>query len=302
MKKFLISFLVVLVINIKPHDKADLVIYSCDRPLQLYALLESIERYVTHLGQVHVIVRSTRVDYKKAYKKVFVAFPNLIIKEQFGSHDFKKVTLQSLAELPHEYILFAVDDIIITGPIDLDYCVKTMQRFNAYGFYLRLGKNCTFGYPKPHPVLLPTFEFDTEGLCAWRFNKGTCDWGYPHTVDMTLYKKKDILYDLKTLKYSAPNTLEGHWAGASGNIMHKLGICFEHSRIVNIPMNRVQNEVHNYNMGISPEKLLQIFNEGKKIDIKQFYKIDNKNSHMDAWPNFIQREKTKNKSIYQKTC
>ncbi len=288
-KKFLISFLVVLSLNIKSHDKADLVIFSCDRPLQLYALLESVERYVTHLGQMHIIVRSTNVDYKQAYKEVFQAFPHAIIKEQFGPHDFKQITLQSLNELPHKYILFAVDDIIITDTIDLDYCIKTMQRFDAYGFYLRMGKNCTLGYPQPHRVSLPIFKFDNEGLCVWHFNEGSCDWGYPHTVDMTLYKKEDILHDLRTLEYSAPNTLEGHWAGTSRAIMHRLGVCFEHSRMINIPMNRVQNEVHNYNMGISPEKLLQIFNEGKKIDILKFYKIDNNNSHMDAWPAFVQR-------------
>lgn len=286
---FLIMIGLITCLFVKAHNKVDLIIFSCDRPLQLYAFLESVDRYVTHLGQVHVIVRSSDPGYKQAYSEVFKTFADVVVKEQYGPHDFKMITLQSLDELPHEHILFAVDDIIITDKIDLDYCIDVMQRFDAYGFYLRMGKNCTAGYPPPHEVSLPPFICDAEGLCVWRLNTGVCDWGYPHTVDLTIYKKSDILPDFRTLEYFAPNTLEGHWAGTSSVIMHRLGVCFDHSHMVNIPMNRVQNEVQNYNMGISPNELLQIFNEGKKINIEQFYRIDNRNSHMDAWPSFIER-------------
>lgn len=268
---------------------ADLVIFSCDRPLQLYAFLESLYNQVSHLDQVHVIVRSTHSDYKKGYEEVFKLYPQLVVKEQTGPHDFKSTLLQSLHELSSEYILFAVDDIVVTDSIDLDYCIRMMQSFDAYGFYLRLGKNCTLGYPNPHIIPLPQFVYDAEGLCLWQFSQGSCDWAYPHTVDMTIYKKDDVLSDFTTLEYMAPNTLESSWAWQSGYKMDRFGLCFEHSCMVNIPMNRVQNEICNHHMGIVPRELLDIFYQGKKIDIQHFHKIDNSNSHMDAWPVFVAR-------------
>ena len=115
------------------------------------------------------------------------------------------------------------------------------------------------------------------------------DWGYPHTLDMTVYKKNDILYDLEQLTYYAPNTMEFYWSGCVKNIVHRLGICFDHSHSVNIPMNRVQNEMPNYNMGIDPLNLLDMFNQGKKVDISAFYRCNNRNAHMDAMPVFIDR-------------
>jgi len=38
----------------------DLIVFSYDRPLQLYALLESLESYVTGLAQISVIYRVSR--------------------------------------------------------------------------------------------------------------------------------------------------------------------------------------------------------------------------------------------------
>ena len=42
---------------------ADLVIFSYNRPLQLYALLESITNYVTGLDKIMVIYRSSDARY-----------------------------------------------------------------------------------------------------------------------------------------------------------------------------------------------------------------------------------------------
>jgi hypothetical protein len=271
------------------EQKADLVIFSYDRPLQLYALLESVEKYTTNLGEVHIILRCSDDRFRKAYQEVFDTFSSVYVNEHRNRDDFKEVFLRVVSQAPHEYIFFGVDDIIVTGHIDLDYCIRVMQKLNAYGFYLRMGKNCTKGYPDPYDISLPRFIYDQDDICAWQFNIGMYDWAYPHTVDMAVYKKQDIMHDLLSIAYHNPNTLEGHWAGQSYRIASKIGVCYNHSHMVNIPMNSVQEEAENYNMAISTIELLRIFNEGKKIDIDQFYQINNGNSHMNAWPVFIQR-------------
>jgi len=52
MKLFL--WLLFFTLPLRASEKVDLVIFSFDRPLQLYALLESCEEYMKGLGDVHV--------------------------------------------------------------------------------------------------------------------------------------------------------------------------------------------------------------------------------------------------------
>ncbi|MBS0637365.1 MAG: hypothetical protein JSS12_07625, partial [Verrucomicrobia bacterium] len=48
-------------LNYKAWSKkqVDLVVFSFDRPMQLYAFLESLETYVSNPHQIHVIYRCT---------------------------------------------------------------------------------------------------------------------------------------------------------------------------------------------------------------------------------------------------
>ena len=49
---------------------ADFVIFSYNRPLQLYAFLESIEKYVAGIGSIQVIYRVSDDSYEEGYKVV----------------------------------------------------------------------------------------------------------------------------------------------------------------------------------------------------------------------------------------
>ncbi|HEY5235531.1 MAG TPA: hypothetical protein VIJ14_05090, partial [Rhabdochlamydiaceae bacterium] len=73
------------------NKNADLVIFSFDRPLQLYAFLESTKKYVKGLGEVFVIYRSSDEHFKEGYDKVQRRFKDVKFLPQ-GKHpakDFK---------------------------------------------------------------------------------------------------------------------------------------------------------------------------------------------------------------------
>lgn len=272
---------------------SDVLIFSYNRPLQLYALLESLKLYVAGMGKIHVIYRASEQQYENAYQEVYNDFPAVIAKQQGNNpeQDFKQLTLQSFNELQEEYIVFAVDDIVVTGYIDLHECVEQLKQTNAYGFYLRLGKNITYCYAHNKPEQVPPLQQITENVFAWRFNTATYDWGYPNTVDMTVYKKSDIAAALHSLRYSAPNTLEGRWAGTAGSIKNRLGLCYKHSKMVNLPLNKVQTVNKNRHMNFAtPQELLDIFNSGLKISTADLCYIDNSSPHMEYEPVFIERE------------
>lgn len=275
-----------------PAKKADIVIFSFDRPMQLYALLESLQLYVTGLGDKTVIYRASSESFAQAYNRVSAAFTqiNFVRQSDNPAADFKPLTLQAVFGSPHPYIIFAVDDIIVKDYVSLADCIQVLEHTRSYGFYLRMGKNLTECYSESCKQLLPPFKQVAPGIFLWHFANGRSDWHYPHSVDMTLYRKCDIEWDLKILDYRSPNALETNWAGRGGAIMHRAGLCYAHTKIVNVPLNRVQDVWNNRHMhSYSPVQLLEIFNNGMKIDIKPLYRVANKAAHMEYTPTFITR-------------
>ncbi len=282
----------VYALNSNTQEKADCVIYSFDRPLQLYALLESIEKYISSLGEVQIIYRVSNEAFDSAYEQIVVRFKNYKFHKQGKNPhaDFKNLMMNCAFNSPNDYIVFAVDDIIVKDQINISECIKALKNSGAYGFYLRLGKNITKSYMAKLQTPIPNNQNVCEDIHIFTFKDGTGDWAYPNSNDMTIYKKTDIKSDLEKINFTIP--CEGPWA-----VMAKLertGLFFENSKILNIPMNLVHETAiayKNQNMQLfTTNQLLEIFNLGLKIDIDQFYKINNNSPHVEIVPEFIKRK------------
>lgn len=272
--------------------KADVIVFSFDRPLQLYAFLESMQRYVTGLGTVQVIYRASDDAFAQAYASVQADFGGVSFMRQ-GSNpraDFKPLTVQALVQSPHAYVLFAVDDIIVIDHIDCCACIQALEKYKAYGFYLRLGTNLRECYTMSRAQQLPKLQMVEPGMFKWCFAQAEFDWNYPNTVDMTLYRKRDIDSQFKQMQYGAPNPLEGTWSTLAKDVMQRTGLCYEYTKIINVPLNSVQSDWTNRNMEfMTVKQLLAIFKEGKKMDINPLYQIRNISAHMAYIPTFIER-------------
>jgi len=272
--------------------KVDIVIFSFDRPLQLFALIESIQNNVSGINEIHVIYRSSSDKYRQEYNNVFKTFPIIIHHIQGPNQlfDFKRLLLKVIFESISHYVVFAVDDNIVKEGINLIECTYYMEKYNAYGFFLRLGTHLTFNYPNNCNQPLPPLAQVEPCLYQWRFGEALYDWGYPHTVDMTIYRKKDIYPIFQILDYDNPNYLEGNWNLLAYTATNKTGLCFERSKIVNLPLNRVQQTFTNRSMNeYSTADLLDIFKRGKKMDIGPLQGFINKSAHMEWNPTFIDR-------------
>jgi hypothetical protein len=275
------------------QPKVDLIIFSYDRPLQLYALLESTEKYVTGLGKTIVIYRSSNKDFHDAYDKVHVAFAWTEFWEQGlnPQADFKPLTMKSLNATSSSYVIFAVDDIVVKDYVDLAQCAQALDTYGAYGFYLRLGVYLTDCYacsaPQPLPRTLTPIGAD---MLTWTLGRAPYDWGYPNTVDMTVYRKADVIKDFSSFHFINPNTLEGTWADFGGRVAQRKGLCFVETKMVNLPLNRVQHTYRNRNMNsFTPQELLVSFNQDLKMDIQPLFKINNPGAHMEYAPTFVMR-------------
>ncbi len=285
-------FLILLLPALLVAKKADLVVFSYDRPMQLYAFLESANMYVEGIGQVHVIYRASNDRFATAYETVKQDFASAKFIKQGPNpqQDFKTLTLTAAFGSGEEYILFAVDDIILKDFINTAHDIELLEKTNAYGFFYRLGKNLTECYAMQSAQSLPPFHTVASDVFAWNFAQGQHDWNYPNTVDMTLYRKHEIAPLLNNLEFTNPNFLEGRWAGYAHHVMHRCGLCHELTKMVNLPLNRVQNTYNNRNMNIvSVSELLELFERGFKIDIHDVYKMRNAAAHTEYVPHFVKR-------------
>lgn len=267
-----------------------LIIFSYNRPLQLYALLESAHKYVTGVDHCAVIYRASNEAYEDAYLKVRAEFPTIAFSKQTNApYDFKPILLQYLMQFEDEYILFAVDDIVVKDYVNIPRAIELMEEHQAYGFYLRLGKHLTYAYANFEQQGLPPFIKDSDGICVWNFSEGPWDWSYAQSVDMTIFRSQDIFPWLAKLEYFSPSQLE-HYLVLYAPYGQR-GICYENSKIINLPINIVQtytynNSVHSY----SPEQLLELFNAGLKLDMSHLYQVRNSACHMyDAQILFVPR-------------
>ena len=273
-------------------EAAELIAFSYNRPLQLYALLESVEIYVAGLSATHIIYRADNQDFESGYEQVKKDFPSVnFIRQSITDprSDFKQHTLSLVYNSKAEYILFAVDDIMVKDYVDLSSCAYFLEKYDAYAFYLRLGERLDYCYAANKYQGVPPLTNYSDHVRSWNFADGLYDWNYPQTVDMTLYRKADLKAMLTHLNFNTPNIFEGQWA-AHRPALKKQGLCFETAKIVNLPLNSVQPDWENRNMRFATaEEFLLIFNQGLKIDIQPLFRIDNRSAHMEYLPTYIQR-------------
>jgi len=277
----------------KPEDtQVDVVTFSYNRPMQLYAYLQSLYRHTQNFNLVTVIYRADNEEYEKGYKIVKEQFPEVKCYRQTNPpKDFKKLTLQAVynPNSVSKFVVFAVDDIIIKDKIDFYETAALLNKTGAYGFYLRMGKNINRSYMAGKADAPPTLLEVDSNTYTWRFSTGGAEWGYPHSVDMTVYRKCDIRSYFEKGAYSNPNYLEGRWAKQADK--SKFGLCYGVSKIINIPMNIVSS-FRNKNLNFySAKELLTKFLEGDKIDIDAVYQMVNHSPHVNVHPKFIKDHK-----------
>jgi glycosyltransferase involved in cell wall biosynthesis len=270
---------------VRPNLRADLIIFSYDRPLQLYGLLESIKKNVKGLRNIYVLCRVSNEQFKEAYKKVKDTFRHVRFIHQPTVESFKPL-LMSLLKRCNDYMLFAVDDIVVTHAIDISYCSQKLHETDAFGYFLRLGKNIKDSYMLEKPLKTPALQKIDCGVRAFRFSDGTCDWRYPFSLDMTVYNRDKILSLCGKIKFSSPNTLEKHVNDfvTKRYLKNLMGLCFTKSQIINIANNKVQED---YSFTRSEalyhkDLLFKKFNEGFVFDVDKFKGLESSSCHISV--------------------
>lgn len=276
--------------NINPaKTSCDIVVFSYNRPLQIYAFLESLYHYSSHIHTCLVLYRCSAEEFRIAYREVMEAFPQVrFIEQSDPPHDFKPLLIQEVFRPQQsDFVAFAVDDLIITDEIDFSSCIEALKSTNAYAFYLRLGKNIDDCFSSGNYEGIPNLTKVNEKMFSWVFETGIGNWAYPNTVDMTIYRKKDLEANFRTAPFYHPNSLEDYFGVANYTLM---GLCYETSRAVNFPLNIVSETTATAHLDYSVNFLLDRFNDGLKIDISPLHQFNNRSTHYYLFsPSYIYR-------------
>ncbi len=275
------------------EEKADLLVFSYDRPLQLYAFLESARKQVKDIEAIYVLYRTSKERFEKGYDLVKKRFPHVhYIKQSVLPHlDFQPMVQKILFEISKSpYLFFSVDDVLVKDSFEVKEAIYHLEKTKAYCFSFRLGKNIRYCYMGGFSTKVPQHLSLGENMLAWHIDAARGDWTYPNSLDMTLYRKKDLEKVFSSIFFKNPNQLEWNWHRAQKIRREKkewIGLCYTFSKAVNIPLNIV-NPSANRNMNLfTPEELLQKLEKGFCFDIAPLYQVKNRAVHMEYEPTFI---------------
>lgn len=259
--------------------KLSAIIFSKNRPLQLFACLESLlTKSNIDPSKVSVIYKADHdyiVPYFEVQSEIIQRFGGVTFIPEF---DFRQQTLDLLNQ-SENYAVFFTDDDVFKSQVDLEHCLSFMNLNPAvFCFSLRLGKHLKYCYSTQSPQDVPN-GFTKEPFFVWNWKGTSWDWNYPLSVDGHIFRKGDILTAANGTMWKSPNTFEGAMSHLHPQIPHPQMACFTTSKVFNIPHNRVQNEVQNVHEGGSENDLLNAWTQGKKIDISTFQNISNVSAH-----------------------
>jgi hypothetical protein len=263
------------------------IVFSRDRPIQLHALLDSYRRRVSNPARLDILYRADDARMRRAYDEVIVDLADLSLFSFHQERDFPTDLRRLLGELDARRVFFLVDDIIFVRDVDMVEVAAVDPTREILS--LRLGANISWSGATRSALDRPT-SFAREGdWCRWRWSDGTVDWACAHSIDGNVFDAAEVEAITAAVDFRAPNTYELALGRFADIFAERGGCSFATSRLVNIPANRVQEEVDNDHLGIDPGELLRRWESGECIDVDAYRDDDIRSVHQELPLRFRRR-------------
>lgn len=244
------------------------IVFSKDRALQLYSLLVSYYELVSNRVPLTVIYATSTKEHSRSYDDVkkMVLELNLDVRFVEESEGFRNSLLKTLDDVCVKNIFFLVDDIIFLRKVDLDFAIKIDT--SRYVLSLRHSPYLTKSYTANKNQLPPKLsEFkDQPGVFEFSWFEKGCEWSDPWSVDGQILSTSEVKMITKVSNFKAPNSYESSLKSFNSFCVLRRGLCYSESKIINLPINRVQNECDNFSGSVSAEYLLEQWNRGMMLD------------------------------------
>lgn len=275
--------------NITSVKSLEIVLFSKDRPLQLLALLESLNHFSEPKILPHIIYNAKDEEYEQAYRSLFKEYSHLFKAVHADKVlGFRTTLINLIEELQSDNITFLVDDIILKN--NLQWNELLIFNTSKVTPTIRLAPHLSRCYTTNDEQTLPAF-IRWEKLNWWYWDEGDHDWHYPLSVDGNIFSREEFLTMTKNIPFKAPNTLELNLQIYKKDFIHRLGCCYDESVIINVPVNKVQDEISNIHGSVHQSELLEIWNKNLKINFIKLAGFQNISCHQEVEFEMIPREK-----------
>lgn len=255
----------------------NIIIFSKDRACQLDLLLRSIIKmwpsYCNEMHNMNIIWTATRLNYFGAYMKLIEKYKkefNFIRQGQYC------ITAKAMNDnIP--YTMFIVDDLVFKEPfsIDCEEYKKFKGNDDIMALSLRLDIDKNYCYTQNKNMMVPIFRMKN----MWEWEGKDFDWGYPWSIDASIFRTKDIMVIANNYIYPKnPNLLET--CLIKKMIRRPYMMCFDKAKVINNPANKV-GKFHNRYGKIDIEKLNDIFLSGKQIALEPIIGMESNSCHKE---------------------
>lgn len=276
--------------EVNQKTPAEVITFSMDRAIQAHALLSSFYEKASRELKVHIFYKANSPEHDRAYSDLQDIFKRKDVNfvKQVSKATFRDQLLEIIKSVKTSRVLFLVDDIIFKEDLDID----DLAKFDPlrYVLSLRMAPSYTRNYTFNVEQKKPEFsKIENNELNRWEWSKGEYDWNYPVSVDGHLFLTKEILFLSENTAFTTPNSYEGNLNSHKRFFVNRYGLCYDKSKIINLPINRVNIDTENLAGSIDPEFLLKKWNEGMQIDYKAVYGFNNISAHQEIPISFTKR-------------
>lgn len=238
------------------------LIFSKNRAAQLHLFLDSIIQNAPIFESIDVIYKSDQL-FKPSYDILKIEFPNVNWVEE---KDFRADTISCVKG---DYILPTVDDSVFYQKFNEKIIIEALKE--NFTFVLGVGLNTTFHWLGQYQIKMPIF-IDKKDYLVWDWKKLTqpSEFNCPFMITSNIYKTEEFKKYLNLINFNTPNTLEQQLQINFKDVGNMC--CFKESVLVNMPINRVQNEANNLfglNYGYDEIILNKKYLARKKLKLNQ---------------------------------
>ncbi|HET7897390.1 MAG TPA: hypothetical protein VFL47_06965 [Flavisolibacter sp.] len=242
--------------------------------MQLQALLTSYLAQVEGGCPLTILYKATSERSRQAYNKLKTEFgrSTFIFLEETDFNQQVKIWLSMQSA---DRVFFLTDDAIFLDA----FALADVFEFNPLNEIVSFtkGRDLLYCFTMDVKQELPAFlqeDIGGKGLNAWIWDSApdSPDWSYPLSVDGHILLREEMMCIANEITFRNPNSLEANMQLFKPFFLSRRGICYDKVKLVNIPCNLVQSDFNNRSTGYySSEELLQLWDEGKAIDVAKFY-------------------------------
>lgn len=267
-----------------------LIIFSKDRALQLELLLTSIKKNLKYVSDVRVIYTTSNERFQESYDSLKFKHRGWVTftRQSQDKHLFNYIH-EACCLANHKYVCFLTDDNIVFQDVpknDLQDVLNLFDDKMFSCFSLRMGLNIC--KRQIGNTIYHSFPYDTkfmnpnnDSIIIW--NRTTIPygdyWSYFLSVDGHIFRKEDMFNMTRLLSEwqifekfrNTPNEFESKLQRFNYEYGPFMG-AFTHSKVVNSPNNRVQNDAENRNgdqYKYEPSYCNELFLEGFRINLEE---------------------------------